>query len=287
MARPQKEGMDYFPHDTDATNDEKLEALRAMFGNDGYAFYFILLERIYRSNNAELSVKKPIIMVSIVSKLGITQELFNSIMEAALDLELFDYEAYKKSQIITSRGIKKRFDDVEKMRERWRRKKASNTDVFPIENPVDNKGENNEDNPVVMGQRKVKKSKVNTYTDDCIYLWSLYPEKIDKAAAMKKLPALIKQYDKDQIERTIKRYIKSVEQRRVEGFPDLKFKNGSTFFNGSYVDYLDENYEDKPAEKVGGVNKAGIVISDNSIEERRDKIRQFRIQKGLSPEVNA
>ena len=29
MARPIKEGMDYFPHDTDATNDEKIEALNS------------------------------------------------------------------------------------------------------------------------------------------------------------------------------------------------------------------------------------------------------------------
>ena len=47
MARPQKEGMDYYPHDIDAANDEKIEALRAIYGNNGYAFYFILLERIY------------------------------------------------------------------------------------------------------------------------------------------------------------------------------------------------------------------------------------------------
>lgn len=46
MARPLKEGMDYFPHDTDASDDEKIEALRAIYGNDGYAFYFILLDLI-------------------------------------------------------------------------------------------------------------------------------------------------------------------------------------------------------------------------------------------------
>ena len=56
MARPQKEGMDYFPHDTDAVNDEKIEALRALYGNDGYAFYFIMLERIYRTAEFEINV---------------------------------------------------------------------------------------------------------------------------------------------------------------------------------------------------------------------------------------
>lgn len=50
MARPIKEGLDYFPHDTDAsTQDDKIETLEASYGNDGYATYFKLLERIYRN----------------------------------------------------------------------------------------------------------------------------------------------------------------------------------------------------------------------------------------------
>ena len=60
MARPPKEGLDYFPHDTDAVNDEKIEALRALYGNDGYAFFFILLERIYRSPQLELPISSPV-----------------------------------------------------------------------------------------------------------------------------------------------------------------------------------------------------------------------------------
>ena len=43
MARPRKEGLDYFPHDTDAASDEKIEALTIIYGAKGYAFYFILL----------------------------------------------------------------------------------------------------------------------------------------------------------------------------------------------------------------------------------------------------
>lgn len=38
MARPRKEGMDYFPHDTDAVNDTKIESLRMLYGNDGHYF---------------------------------------------------------------------------------------------------------------------------------------------------------------------------------------------------------------------------------------------------------
>ena len=48
MTRPQKQGLDYFSHDTDASNDEKIEAMEAVYGLAGHAFYFKLLERIYR-----------------------------------------------------------------------------------------------------------------------------------------------------------------------------------------------------------------------------------------------
>lgn len=68
MARPLKLGLDYFPHDTDAWNDDKIEAMRVNFGNDGYAFYFIILERIYsqRSKNSAMVSfvlsRKPVVL---------------------------------------------------------------------------------------------------------------------------------------------------------------------------------------------------------------------------------
>ena len=40
----------------------------------------------------------------------------------------------------------------------------------------------------------------------------------------------------------ITRYIDYVEHRRSTDFKDLKYQNGSTFFNGGYQDYLDESY---------------------------------------------
>jgi hypothetical protein len=56
MSRPIKEGLDYFPHDVNSSNDKKIEALRALYGNDGYAFYFIMLEQIYQEPNGDLDV---------------------------------------------------------------------------------------------------------------------------------------------------------------------------------------------------------------------------------------
>lgn len=63
-----------------------------------------------------------------------------------------------------------------------------------------------------------------------------------KAAAVKKLPKLIKDYGKEQLIRAIERYNKYVDEERRKGFRTLKYKNESTFWNGGFIDYLDDEF---------------------------------------------
>ena len=154
MARPLKEGLDYFPHDTDASNDEKIEALRALFNNDGYVFYFILLERIYRTANAELDVFKPAVKAAVIRKIGVTAEKFDEMLGAAFDVNCFDQDAYEQRHVLTSKGIQRRASEVQGMRDRWRKQK-----VFHVENPEVTLRKTPEENPEVTGERKEKKRK--------------------------------------------------------------------------------------------------------------------------------
>ena len=158
MARPLKAGMDYFTHDTDASNDEKIEAIRALHGNDGYAFYFILCERIYRTPDAELDVSKKAIEASIIKKVGVTPEKFKDMLETAFEVELFCKEAYEDRQVLTSKGIKKRAKEVQALRERWRKQKEFPAEN-PRENPRENPAENGEENAEETPERKEKKRK--------------------------------------------------------------------------------------------------------------------------------
>lgn len=148
MARPIKEGMDYFPHDTDAVNDEKIEALKSVYGNNGYAFYFILLERIYNSEDGRLDVSNKLKRMAIINKIGINENEFNAIMDDAFDVGLFDKQEYKENNVLTSNGIRKRFKEVEIRREKWRSKKVI-------------QGEKGVDNSNITLQSKVKESKLN------------------------------------------------------------------------------------------------------------------------------
>lgn len=98
------------------------------------------------------------------------------------------------------------------------------------------------------------KSKIKDNSNqDTEEIWSLYPLKKGKKIAIKKIPKLLKEYGKEQIVRCIDRYIKYVDNQRKNGFSTLNYKDGSTFFNSGYMDYLDCNYQEdiitKPKEE--------------------------------------
>lgn len=140
--------MDYFPHDTDASSDEKIEALRVMHGNDGYAFYFILLERIYRSPdfcivfaNETMEETKRI----LAGKIGITTMMFDEIMITALKWGCFDRTMYENDGVLTSNGVRRRSTAVQERR-------ASQRDRHEQKSF---RGENQAETP----QSKVKESK--------------------------------------------------------------------------------------------------------------------------------
>lgn len=130
MGRPRKEGMDYFPHDVDAAQDEKIEAMRTMFGNDGYAFYFICLERIYRSDHGELDVSKKLYTMTLANKVMVQHERLEQMMQAAVEFGLFDKDVFYGRGVLTSNGIKKRSVQINGLRDKWRKNKDDTKESF-------------------------------------------------------------------------------------------------------------------------------------------------------------
>ena len=156
MARPQKEGMDYFPHDVNARNDKKIKMLRTLYGSKGYLFYFVMLEHIYNENTFCLDVSeaetREEIFQLIARDMEITLDEFKEIFETALKWGCYDKQLYEEKGIITSNGIQKRaavvLDKREKMRLKYQQFKdgISEAETTP---------ETEEETP----QRKEKKRK--------------------------------------------------------------------------------------------------------------------------------
>lgn len=79
-------------------------------------------------------------------------------------------------------------------------------------------------------------------------LWKLYPVKKGKARVTDAKKRKILEIGYDEMSRAIKRYV-----QYVDSIEYLHYQNGSTFFCGGYVDYLDANYE--PAKKCRKPNE--------------------------------
>lgn len=89
----------------------------------------------------------------------------------------------------------------------------------------------------------------NKYSAFFEEIWSKYPNKKGKGkVSTTKKKELYKLGD--EIFRCIDRYINDTEKRRSNGFKDLQFQNGSTFFNSGYVDYMDSEYEQPKLKEV-------------------------------------
>lgn len=89
-----------------------------------------------------------------------------------------------------------------------------------------------------------KESNICDYSE----LVSTYPGKKTKSVRDKKLPSIIKKYSYEEILRAIQRYAKE-----CVGKDKQYILNESTFWNGRYLDYLDENYKPKITKERLGV----------------------------------
>lgn len=234
MARPKKEGMDYFPHDTDAVNDEKVEALRMLYGNDGYAFYFILLERIYRSKNSELDVSDAETLQILSRKVGIQKDLFDRILETSLKRDCFDAEAYEERGVLTSNGIKKRVAPVIEKRETMRQKYVSTNKEVSDAETLQKRDK--------VKESKGKKSKDNTVQKAELFdtWWNLYGNKKGKVKCENKYASLLKKYSHEQIMEGTHLYLNHREGLAKRGEFVPQQKNPLTFLNG---EHFNDEYE--------------------------------------------
>lgn len=121
MARPLKDGLTYFQHDVNMSADEKLEALEALHGNDGYAVFNKLLERIYK-NFGHLDLSDDVQRLSIARKCNVSTDKFNQIIEDAVRFRLFDAEPWAEDKLLTSERIRSQVGIVEQERDKWRKK---------------------------------------------------------------------------------------------------------------------------------------------------------------------
>ena len=107
MARPQKEGLDYFPFDVDFFSDTKIRILQGAYGNNGITLYIYLLSKIYK-NGYYLAIDEDVLELA-AADVGISLDLTRQIVAYLAKRSLFDNTLFSSVTVLTSPGIQRRF----------------------------------------------------------------------------------------------------------------------------------------------------------------------------------
>lgn len=100
------------------------------------------------------------------------------------------------------------------------------------------------DNNIYIGDSEEQKPDIDVFFNT---IWKAYPKKKGKGQVSKTKKAKLYKIGLDEIMRCIDRYKKEIE---INNTSEQYVMYGSTFFNGGYVDYLDENYITDNAEEI-------------------------------------
>ena len=118
MGRPRKQGLDYFPVDTDIFNDVVIRILMAKFGADGFTCYMYLLTRIYKDKGYYIELNEDLELIAS-QDLGMSREKVRQIMEYLFSRSLLVSITSTLAvpvTVITSTGIQRRYQEAVKVR---------------------------------------------------------------------------------------------------------------------------------------------------------------------------
>ena len=111
MARPKKQTVDYFTHDCDCLNKKTLYIIDNKFGNDGYAFWFKLLEILGSTEGHYFNCNDESNWYYLLAKTHLEETKALEIINSLVNLEAIDKELWDK-KIIWSKNFINRLEDV-------------------------------------------------------------------------------------------------------------------------------------------------------------------------------
>ncbi len=174
--RPLKNGVDYFP--LNVVMDDKFELIEAEHGIEGFGVLIKLYQKIYASNYWIKFDKKAVLVFS--NRVNVNKNSINVIINSCIEWNIFDAKLFKKYEILTSKGIQKRFFEIVK------RRKVVEVCNELLLIKIEVNAYKNLINVDHNSQRKGKERKgKEIYTLNFISFWKKYPRKEGKGSAFK------------------------------------------------------------------------------------------------------
>ncbi|MGG5333782.1 Lin1244/Lin1753 domain-containing protein [Enterococcus sp. AZ163] len=164
MARPTKQGIDYYSLDVNFLKDIKVRKIRRACGPQSIEILLCLLGNIYRENGYYVGWDEDTVFL-VADEVGAKEGLVEEVVAKAIQSRFFDEDKFNDYKILTSNGIQKRFFEATSKRKGVKIKKE-----FLVSDDVNgtltvvNGGNNyttSDVSDVDNEQSKVNKTKVN------------------------------------------------------------------------------------------------------------------------------
>lgn len=112
MGRLPKKGVDYFPHDTVASSMPTLYIIQQRYGNDGYAFWFKLLEFLGLQDGlkVDFSIQKDWLYFLSIAK--VDAETGEGIMTMLADIDAIDKDLWRNNRVVWSQNFADRLTAI-------------------------------------------------------------------------------------------------------------------------------------------------------------------------------
>lgn len=278
MARPIKQGLEYFPLDVGFLHDVKIRRIMRACGIQSIPVLISLLANIYRNEGYFLRWSNDMPFL-IADELGVSEGAVTATVDKAVQVDFFNANMYEKYGVLTSEGIQSRFFEAVSRRKEVRydaRFLLLNVNVYNNSVNVYNNSVNVDHNQ----QSKVKESKgkerkvknkrlyINLNMEEAIKVYQNNIHPITSSIEKERLVDLIETHGTEHVQQAIEeavmhnarnlKYVAAVlEAWQAKGYQLASKQNQKTTTSDdseksqSYIDFMERRKAHKAAQKGG------------------------------------
>ena len=255
MARPNRQSVDYFPHQ--CNHGKTMFILEQKWGNDGYSFWFKLLEILGSSDGHYICLGNPSTREFLVAKTHLEVDLCYRILDLLAELEAIDRDLWETEKVIWCQNLVDNVGGVYQKRRAnlpqkpsFRNQKPRTSDVSGAETPhskvsdaetpqskvKESKVKETKETPKgipvkdLSEKAKIMKAQIEKAFNE--QFWPQYPRKVAKREAFKAFEKLFPlKYTPDDCNRVLKNIGVYLANLKAEKRPIDKTPYPATFLN--------------------------------------------------------
>lgn len=263
MARPKKQGIDYFPLDVDFFSNVKIRKIARACGSQSTSILICLLCNIYKDNGYYILWDEDLPFV-IADSVGVSEGAVKEVILKAIQVGFFDKDIYEKHKVLTSYGIQSRFKSAVYKREEI--EYIVEYLVSDIQNSISDGKKQVSDTESTQSKVKVKRKKNK---ENSTNVEKKKPK--DKAAA--KAATLSR---KESFYQSLVPFVGQYPKEMIRAFYDYWSELNKS---GTKMRYELEKTWELPRRLATWANRErmpskadiGVVLKDNSTEKYKDK----------------